>query len=57
LSEWVLERLRAAASEDLAAGNGYPPGYWKLFSSMEGNPGLEAPARGPVREINSLDEA
>lgn len=57
LSVWALERLKAAASEDLALGNGYPPGYWKLFSSMDDNSGFEAPSRGPVREISSLDEA
>jgi hypothetical protein len=57
LSVWVLERLKAAASEDIAAANGYPPGYWKLFSSMEENHGFEAPVRGFVRAITTLDEA
>ncbi len=57
LSEWVLERLTAAASEDLATGNGYPAGYWKLFASMEDNSGFEASVRGPVRETSNLDEA
>ena len=57
LSVWVVERLKAAASEDLAAANGYPPAYWKLFSSMEENHGFEAPAREPVRAITALDQA
>ncbi len=56
LSVWAVERLKAAASEDLATRNGYPSGYWKLFSSMEDNSGFEAPDRGPTREIGSLDE-
>jgi hypothetical protein len=48
LSVWLaLERLKAAASEDLATRNGYPSGYWKLFASMEDNSGLEAPDRSP----------
>ncbi|MCX6868807.1 MAG: hypothetical protein NTV46_21910 [Verrucomicrobia bacterium] len=56
LSVWVMERLRAAASEDLAIENGYPPGYWKLFAAMEDNSGFEAPPRGAVREVSGLDE-
>lgn len=55
LPVWALERLKAAASEDLAIGNGYPSGYWKLFSAMEDNTGFEAPDRGPVRETSSFD--
>ncbi|MGL5016697.1 MAG: hypothetical protein ACRDBP_01065 [Luteolibacter sp.] len=57
LSVWAVERLKAAASEDLASGNGYPSGYWKLFASMEDNPGFVAPERGPTRETCSLDES
>ena len=56
LSVWALERLKAAASEDLATENGYPSGYWKLFSSMDDNSGFEAPDRGPTRKISGLDE-
>ncbi len=55
LSVWAVERLKAAASEDLAIKNGYPSGYWKLFGSMEDNSGIEAPDRGPVRETGSSD--
>jgi hypothetical protein len=56
LPVWALERLKAAASEDPAFRNGYSAGYWKLFSSMEENPGFEAPDRGPARGTSSLDE-
>ena len=56
LSVWALGRLKAAASEDLATGNGYPSGYWKLFSSMDDNTGFDAPDRGPARGISGLDE-
>ncbi len=57
LSVWAVERLKAAASEDLASGNGYPSGYWKLFGSMDDNVGFVAPDRGPTRETGSLDES
>jgi len=56
LAVWVMERLQAAASEDLAIGNGYPSGYWKLFAALEDNSGFEAPSRGKVRDVSSLDE-
>ncbi len=56
LSVWVLERLNAAASEDIALANGYPRGYWKLFSSMEENLDFEAPVREPLRAIATLNE-
>jgi hypothetical protein len=56
LSVWVLERLRAAASEDLATQNGYPSGYWKLFSSMDDSSGFEAPDLGPTRIISGPNE-
>jgi hypothetical protein len=56
LSVWALERLKAAASEDLATGNGYPTGYWKLFSTMDDNSGFEAPDRTPTRVVCGLDE-
>ena len=55
LSVWALERLKAAASEDLATRNGCPSGYWKLFSSMDDNSGFEAPDRIPARVIGGLD--
>ncbi len=57
LSVWAVERLKAAASQDLAIGNGYPSGYWKLFGSMEDNAEFKAPDRGPTRETGSLDES
>jgi hypothetical protein len=57
LSVWALERLKAAASEDLATRNGYPSGYWKLFSSMDDNSGFEAPDRIPARVIGGLDDS
>lgn len=57
LPVWALERLKAAASEDLAIENGYPSGYWKLFSSMEDNNRFAPPDRGPTRKISNLDEA
>lgn len=56
LSVWALERLNAAASEDLATRNGYPSGYWKLFSSMDDNSGFEAPDRIPARVIGGLGD-
>ena len=56
LAVWVMERLKAAASEDLAAENGYPPGYWKLFAAMEDDSGFEAPSRAAVREVGNLDD-
>ncbi len=56
LSVWALERLKAAASEDLATEKGYPSGYWKLFASMEDKSGFEAPYRSPARKISGLDE-
>ena len=56
LSVWAVERLKAAASEDLATQNGYRSGYWKLFASMEDNSGFEAPDRSPTRKISGLDE-
>ena len=56
LSVLVVERLKAAASEDLATENGYASGYWKLFCSMEDNSGFEIPDRSPTRAVSSLDE-
>ncbi len=54
LSVWALERLKAAASEDLAVRNGYPAGYSKLYSSVDDDAGFEAPDRRPTREASSL---
>ena len=55
LSVWAVERLKAAASEDLATRNGYPAGYWKLFSTLDDTSGFEASDRGPTRVISGLD--
>jgi hypothetical protein len=51
-----MERLRAAATEDLAIANGYSPGYWKLFAAMEDDSGFAAPGRAAVREVDKLDK-
>jgi hypothetical protein len=56
LSVWAVERLKAAASENLATEKGDPSGYWKLFAAMDDKSGFEVPDRSPTRVISGLDE-
>ena len=49
VASWAKERLMIAAMENAATANGYPAGWLKLFGSVDGADGFEAPARGGVR--------
>jgi hypothetical protein len=54
LAAWARERLRLAVMETKAEANGYPPGWLKLFASIEDET-FAAPTRGHTRSVAALD--
>ena len=56
LATWARERLRLAAMETEAEANGYPPGWLKLFGSIEDDT-FAPPSRSATRPVAELDEA
>lgn len=51
-SAWAAERLKVAAMEASAVGNGYPPGWLKLFGAIPDSDNFEAPRRGASRSVD-----
>ena len=56
VAAWAKDRLRMAAMETEAEANGYPPGWLKLFGSIDDS-SFEAPVRSATRPVASIDEA
>lgn len=54
LAAWACERLRLAAMEAEAEAKGYPPGWLRLFGSIEVD-SFAAPTRGDTRPAAPLD--
>lgn len=54
LAAWARERLRIAAMEAKAEGNGYPPGWLRLFASIEDET-FAAPSRSDARPVAALE--
>ncbi len=55
VAAWACDRLRLATMEIEAETNGYPPGWLKLFGSIE-DESFVAPLRGASRPVPSLDK-
>lgn len=55
VAAWARERLRLATLETEAEVNGYPPGWLKLFGSIDDET-FTAPTRGPSRTIAAMEE-
>lgn len=53
LETWACERLRLAAMETEAEASGYPPGWLRLFGSIEDDT-FAAPARTDTRAAAPL---
>ncbi|MFO1485311.1 MAG: hypothetical protein U1F71_18265 [Verrucomicrobiaceae bacterium] len=56
VAAWARERLRIAAMETEAEANGYPPGWLKLFGSIDDDT-FCAPARTTTKPAARLDDA
>ena len=56
VAAWACERLRLAAMETEAEANGYPPGWLKLFGSIE-DATFTAPVRAAIKPVAPLNEA
>lgn len=54
LEAWARERLRLAAMETEAEANGYPPGWLRLFASIEDET-FAAPSRSDARPVAALE--
>ena len=50
LATWAGERLRIAAMETEAEANGYPPGWLKLYGSID-DASFEVPTRSATRGV------
>jgi hypothetical protein len=55
VAAWARERLRIAAMETEAEANGYPPGWLKLFGSIDDNT-FTAPIRTAAKPAAPLDD-
>jgi len=56
VAAWARERLQLAAMENEAEANGYPPGWLKLFGSIDDD-SFAPPSRGATRRTGSSDDA
>jgi hypothetical protein len=54
LEAWVRERLQLAAMETEADANGYPPGWLRLFGSIDDET-FTGPSRTDVRPVATLN--
>ena len=54
LVAWVCERLRLAAMETEAEANGYPPGWLRLFGSIDDET-FAAPSRSDATPVAPLE--
>ena len=54
LEAWACERLRIAVMEAEAGVNGHPPGWLKLFGSIDDDT-FAAPSRSDVNPVAPLD--
>lgn len=54
LEAWACERLRLAAMETDAEANRYPPGWLRLFASIEDET-FAAPSRSDARPVAALE--
>lgn len=54
LAAWARERLRLAAMETEAEANGYPPGWLRLFGSID-DENFASPERSDVRPVAPLE--
>lgn len=54
LAAWARERLRLAAMETEAEANGYPPGWLRLFASIEDET-FVSPSRSDARPVAALE--
>ncbi|OYW28193.1 MAG: hypothetical protein B7Z47_06015 [Chthoniobacter sp. 12-60-6] len=56
VAAWARERLHIAAMETEAEANGYPPGWLKLFGSIDDDT-FTAPDRTATKPTVSMDDA
>ncbi len=54
LAAWARERLRLAAMETEAEANGYPPGWLRLFASIEDETFVST-SRSDARPVAALE--
>ncbi|MBE2285846.1 MAG: hypothetical protein IAE77_20465 [Prosthecobacter sp.] len=54
VAAWARERLRIAAMETKAEANGYPPGWLRLFASIEDDT-FAAPSRSDAKPLAALE--
>ena len=54
LADWACERLRLAAMETEAENNGYPPGWLRLFGSIDDDT-FTVPSRTNTRPVAPLE--